>query len=306
MAPVLGLAALLADTLPVGATEGYQWAVVGGAHPQVPVPGGLRQLVAVQPAVLLVRPQVLRAVVHHAGQAGLDGPHPAGPETEVTQDLLLLLQALCLGSSLPLRALSPSFPWGAPWGAQVLFFCRTGRARVWAESGRRVSGDPAQRAWSHQIQFSHVDSLPLRSWASSASGPRIWSPSQTAEPRPEDCSCGRTLTVSSPRGSSVAHYSNELGGRPTVMATRKPGSSGSMAQAPAPPPAQNRNSYSSVNHSYPHPHPITSAKAGQTRLLRLWDFPGKNIGVGCHLLLQVIFLTQGLNTGLLRCRHQGK
>ena len=81
MAPVLGLAALLADTLPVGATEGYQWAVVGGAHPQVPVPGGLRQLVAVQPAVLLVRPQVLRAVVHHAGQAGLDGPHPAGPET---------------------------------------------------------------------------------------------------------------------------------------------------------------------------------------------------------------------------------
>ena len=158
MAPVLGLAALLADTLPVGATEGYQWAVVGGAHPQVPVPGGLRQLVAVQPAVLLVRPQVLRAVVHHAGQAGLDGPHPAGPETEVTQDLLLLLQALCLGSSLPLRALSPSFPWGAPWGAQVLFFCRTGRARVWAESGRRVSGDPAQRAWSHQIQFSHVES----------------------------------------------------------------------------------------------------------------------------------------------------
>ena len=27
--------------------------------------------------------------------------------------------------------------------------------------------------------------------------------------------------------------------------------------------------------------------------LGLWDFPGKNIGVGCHFLLQGIFLTQG-------------
>ena len=40
--------------------------------------------------------------------------------------------------------------------------------------------------------------------------------------------------------------------------------------------------------------------------------PGKNTGVGCHSLLQGIFLTQGLNPGLLRCRqilyhlsHQG-
>ena len=30
-----------------------------------------------------------------------------------------------------------------------------------------------------------------------------------------------------------------------------------------------------------------------------WDFPGKNTGVGCHFLLQGIFLTQGLNTHLL-------
>ena len=29
------------------------------------------------------------------------------------------------------------------------------------------------------------------------------------------------------------------------------------------------------------------------RLLSLWDFPEKNIGVGCHLLLQGIFSTQG-------------
>ena len=48
------------------------------------------------------------------------------------------------------------------------------------------------------------------------------------------------------------------------------------------------------------------------RLLCLWDFPGKNTGVGCHFLLQGIFLTQGLNPGLLHCRqmlyppsHQG-
>ena len=49
-----------------------------------------------------------------------------------------------------------------------------------------------------------------------------------------------------------------------------------------------------------------------TRLLRPWDFPGKNTGVGCHFLLQDIFLTQGLNPGLPHCRqtlyclsHQG-
>ena len=33
------------------------------------------------------------------------------------------------------------------------------------------------------------------------------------------------------------------------------------------------------------------------------DFPGKNTGVGCHSLLQGIFLTQGSNPGLLHCRH---
>ena len=31
----------------------------------------------------------------------------------------------------------------------------------------------------------------------------------------------------------------------------------------------------------------------------LWDFPGKNTGVGCHFLLQGIFLTQELNPRLL-------
>ena len=47
-------------------------------------------------------------------------------------------------------------------------------------------------------------------------------------------------------------------------------------------------------------------------LLCPWSSPGKRTGVGCHFLLQEIFLTQGLNPGLLRCRqmlyhlsHQG-
>ena len=44
----------------------------------------------------------------------------------------------------------------------------------------------------------------------------------------------------------------------------------------------------------------------------LGDSPGKNIGVGCHPLLQGTFLTQGSNPDLARCRqvldqlsHQG-
>ena len=32
-------------------------------------------------------------------------------------------------------------------------------------------------------------------------------------------------------------------------------------------------------------------------------FPGKSTGVSCHFLLQGIFLTQGLNPGLLHCRQ---
>ena len=49
-----------------------------------------------------------------------------------------------------------------------------------------------------------------------------------------------------------------------------------------------------------------------SRLLCPWDSPGKNTGVGCHFLLQGIFLTQGPNSGLLHCTqilyclsHQG-
>ena len=35
----------------------------------------------------------------------------------------------------------------------------------------------------------------------------------------------------------------------------------------------------------------------------LRNSPSKNTGVGCHSLLQAIFLTQGLNPGLLHCRQ---
>ena len=34
-----------------------------------------------------------------------------------------------------------------------------------------------------------------------------------------------------------------------------------------------------------------------------WNSPGKNTGVGCHSLLQRIFLTQGLNLVLPHCRQ---
>ena len=49
-----------------------------------------------------------------------------------------------------------------------------------------------------------------------------------------------------------------------------------------------------------------------TRLLRSWDSPGKNTGVGCHFILQGIFPIQGSNPGCLHYRqilyslsHQG-
>ena len=35
----------------------------------------------------------------------------------------------------------------------------------------------------------------------------------------------------------------------------------------------------------------------------LWDSPGRNTGVACHFPLQRIFLTQGLNLGLLHCKQ---
>ena len=46
-----------------------------------------------------------------------------------------------------------------------------------------------------------------------------------------------------------------------------------------------------------------SCEPQPTRLLCPWDSPGKNTGVGCHALLQGIFLTQGSNLCLLYLLH---
>ena len=40
-----------------------------------------------------------------------------------------------------------------------------------------------------------------------------------------------------------------------------------------------------------------------TRLPCPWNPSGQNTGVGCHFHLQGVFLTQGLNPGLLHCRR---
>ena len=44
-------------------------------------------------------------------------------------------------------------------------------------------------------------------------------------------------------------------------------------------------------------------KPQRTRLLCPRDFPGETTGVGCHFLLQGIFLTQGSSLCLLPLRH---
>ena len=48
--------------------------------------------------------------------------------------------------------------------------------------------------------------------------------------------------------------------------------------------------------------PATPWTAAPQAPLSIGESPGKNTGVGCHALLQGIFLTQGLNTSLLHCR----
>ena len=65
-------------------------------------------------------------------------------------------------------------------------------------------------------------------------------------------------------------------------------------------------SHSVISNSLP------SHRLYPTRLLCPWDSPDKNTGVGCHALLQGIFLTQGLKPGPLHCgwiryhlSHQG-
>ena len=47
---------------------------------------------------------------------------------------------------------------------------------------------------------------------------------------------------------------------------------------------------------------LTAYELQPARLLCPWDSPGKNTRMGSCSLLQGIFLTQGLNLGLLCCR----
>ena len=71
--------------------------------------------------------------------------------------------------------------------------------------------------------------------------------------------------------------------------------------------------YQSVNHSWDKMLVISNSlqPLGLQPALCPWDFPD-NTGVGCHLLLQGIFWTHGLNLGLSHYRqnlyhlsHQG-
>ena len=52
-----------------------------------------------------------------------------------------------------------------------------------------------------------------------------------------------------------------------------------------------------IIHGFVGPHGLQP-----TRVLCPWDSPGKNTGVGCHALLQEIFLTKGWNPGLPHSR----
>ena len=56
-------------------------------------------------------------------------------------------------------------------------------------------------------------------------------------------------------------------------------------------------------HAQPWPTLCDPHGLQPTRLLCPWYSPGKNTGVGCHFLLQGIFLTQGSNLHLLCLLH---
>ena len=49
--------------------------------------------------------------------------------------------------------------------------------------------------------------------------------------------------------------------------------------------------------------PLQTHGLQPTRLFCSWNFPSKNTGVGCHFLLQGIFLTQESNPSLLHLLH---
>ena len=65
-------------------------------------------------------------------------------------------------------------------------------------------------------------------------------------------------------------------------------------------PAQSPRVLCSVVQSCPTLRPMDCSPPGSSVC---GDSPGKNTGVGCHVLLQGIFPTQGLNPGLRHCRR---
>ena len=48
---------------------------------------------------------------------------------------------------------------------------------------------------------------------------------------------------------------------------------------------------------------LKQLSSSSSRLFYPWNSPGKNTGMGCHSLIQEIFLTQGFNPGLPHCRQ---
>ena len=50
---------------------------------------------------------------------------------------------------------------------------------------------------------------------------------------------------------------------------------------------------------------VASVMSNSLRPYGLWNFPGKSTRVGCHALLQRIFLTERLNLRLLCLLHAG-
>ena len=48
---------------------------------------------------------------------------------------------------------------------------------------------------------------------------------------------------------------------------------------------------------------FTTPRTAARQTLSPWDSPGKDTGVGCHFLLQGMFLTQRSNSDLLHYRH---
>jgi len=61
--------------------------------------------------------------------------------------------------------------------------------------------------------------------------------------------------------------------------------------------------YARVLRCFSHVQLFVTYGLWPARHLCWWDFPGKNTGAGCHVLLQQIFPTQGSNPLLLNCRQ---